>query len=576
MTFRAKPAGRRRSSVESSDRRNLYLNVGFGLVVVGALIILVVVAAANWYGDHLEPVGSVNGSSITKDEFIARGEIELFRIAIQSSRVEDEFNAGRIDQADRERQQEFLTQRRQQIDGIVLEQLIDTRVQAALAAREGVTVSEADIDAGLARDATNPEQRRVWLIEVEPEVDDDAEEPTAAQVAAARTTAQAALADLEAGKAWEEVAKARSTSLNAATGGDIGYQFLEGQLEQPLADAVFALADDAHTGVLEGDDGVFRIARVTEIVPAREDPNFMVAMENAGISVEGYREAVRADVTRRKLEDKIKEQALADGPQRRVAEIWIPTPEVVQSGGELAQDAVRVRHILFSPKDDPEGARTLAADDPAWKAAEDEARAAHARVTRDPDVFDEIAREDTDDIASADAGGKQDYYSSESSQLDPAFAAAILVPGLQPGQLLDPVRGQAGWHLIQIMYRAPDLDRARAIKAAADSGTSFGELAWSDSYGPEAADDGELGWIARYQLEQALEDAIFATPVGKVSEPVEGADGIHLYLVEQEQVRPLDAEQKALIEEAAFPNWYIGEKDAFEIHRAGEEEEAAV
>jgi parvulin-like peptidyl-prolyl isomerase len=574
MTFRAKPAGRRRPGWESDSRRNFYLNVGFGLVVVGAVVILGVAAAAFWYGEHLEPVGSVNGASITKDDFRARAEVELFRLETAGRRIDDEWAAGRIDQATRDSQHQVIDQRRQSLDLIVLEQIIDSRIQATLAAQEGITVTEAEIDAALAKEATTIEQRRVWAIEVEPELDDDATDPTPAQVAAAKAKAEQALADLEAGKTWEEVATTYSTSIIATTEGDLGYQYREGSLDEPFAEAVFALEDEAHTEVIEGDDGVFRIGRVTEIIAPREDPNHAISIQNEGVSMAAYRDVLRSEETRRKLEEKIREQALVAGPQRRVAEILIPAPNPQSEGNPPPADAIRVRHILFSPKDDPDGARDLAADDPAWQAAEDEARDAYDRIEADPDVFDEIAREDTDDIASADTGGKQPYYSSLSS-IDPAFAAAILDPTVQPGQLLEPVKGAAGWHVIQVMHRWPDIDRGRAIKTALDEGADFAEYARSDSYGPEAADGGELGWIARFQIDTTLEEAIFATAVGEISDPVEADDGVHIYQVLEEQERELDDEQRTAIEDGAFNNWYLAKKETFDIHRIGEDEEEA-
>ena len=569
MTLRVKPAGRRpsRSSWETSSRRNLWLNVGFGLVVVVAALLLASYAAYWWYTEHLEPLARVGGQSITKDDAVARARIDLFRITYAQQRVRDEANAGRITAEQAAQFQESLNQQQRSLDFVVLEEIIDSRVQAALAAQQGVTVTDDEVAAKLTKEATIPEQRHVWLIEVEPEVDDDAEEPTPTQTRAARETAEAALADLEAGKTWEEVAKARSTALDAATGGDQGYVAVESAtMDEGLVEELFALDDEAHTGVVEGEDGTFRIGRVTEIVPAQVNDTYQDEIVAADIPLEGYREAVRTDVVREKLEDKVVADALAERTQRRVAQIFIPEPQE-----EPASDAIKVRHILFSPNDDPQAAQTLPEADPAWKAAEDEARAAHARIKANPVVFDEIAREDTDDTASASTGGKQDYYDSTSS-LDPAFAAAIFAPNLQPGQLLDPVKSGFGWHVIQIMYRPPDIDRARAIKTAADGGTDFAALVRSDSYGPEAADDGELGWIARFELDKPLEDAIFGTPVGKVSEPVEvDGDGIHIYKVEEEDERELTAEQRDTLEDDAFGNWYQAQKETFDICRVTEE-----
>ena len=71
MTFRAKPVVKRdhRPAWETQDRRNFYLNLGFGLIVVLAVLILAIAAGLSYYNDHLASVGSVDGESISKDEF---------------------------------------------------------------------------------------------------------------------------------------------------------------------------------------------------------------------------------------------------------------------------------------------------------------------------------------------------------------------------------------------------------------------------------------------------------------------------------------------------------------------------
>ena len=74
MTFRTRPVVKRipRPSWDSRDRRNFYLNLGFGIAVLAALVILGVAVALSYYNDHLVPVGSVDGQSITKDELRER------------------------------------------------------------------------------------------------------------------------------------------------------------------------------------------------------------------------------------------------------------------------------------------------------------------------------------------------------------------------------------------------------------------------------------------------------------------------------------------------------------------------
>jgi len=89
MTFRAKPVVKRshKPSWESQDRRNLYLNIGFGVVVVAAVAILLIAAGLSWYNEHLAPVGSVNGRNITTDEFKDRYAIETRRLEEAERRV---------------------------------------------------------------------------------------------------------------------------------------------------------------------------------------------------------------------------------------------------------------------------------------------------------------------------------------------------------------------------------------------------------------------------------------------------------------------------------------------------------
>ncbi len=82
MTFRAKPVVKRarRPSWETQDRRSLYLNIGFGLIVILAVVILAVAAGLTYYNDHLASVGSVDGQSISKDEFSDRLQVDSWRL----------------------------------------------------------------------------------------------------------------------------------------------------------------------------------------------------------------------------------------------------------------------------------------------------------------------------------------------------------------------------------------------------------------------------------------------------------------------------------------------------------------
>src|SRR5687768_4109685 len=149
MTFRAKPVVKRaqKPSWESRDRRNFFLNLGFGLVVAAAVLILVVAVGLSYYNDHLVSVGSVAGQSISKDELRDRVIVERWRLDEADRRISTQKQSGHLTAEQADLQSQLVLQQREQEIQIALERIIDTRIQADLATAEGITVTEADIDA---------------------------------------------------------------------------------------------------------------------------------------------------------------------------------------------------------------------------------------------------------------------------------------------------------------------------------------------------------------------------------------------------------------------------------------------
>jgi parvulin-like peptidyl-prolyl isomerase len=569
MTFKAKPVVKRaqRPSWEGQDRRNFYLNIGFGLVVAAALLILIVAGAVTWYDDHLASVGSVDGQSISKDEFRDRYKIESWRVDESERRIRTAVVAGQLTEAEGQSNLETITNTRNQLAQIVLERIIDSKLQARLAVEEGVNATPEDVDAQLLDEATTPEQRHAWVIEVAPELDPGDATSTAAQKAAAKAAADAALRQLTDGKAWEDVAKTVST--DAATGpqgGDLGWiQSDDTQIDEPILTALFAAAANTPTTVIEGDDGTYRIGRVTEIAAKAVDDAYQAKLTNDGIDVAKYRTVVQADVIHKKLEDKIVAQVTGPGPQRHVQEIYIK-----QAAADLGADAIKVRHILYSPKDDPSGASTLDANDPAWAAAEQEAQATYVKLGQHPELFDSIARAESDEGSAqgiTGTGGKLPYFDSASS-VDEAFKASIVAPGLKAGDLLKPVRSSFGWHVIQVMYLPPDSNRMNALKTLADNGDDFAALARDNSEADTAGSGGDLGWVAKGQLGKSLVDAIFEAGIGKTTPVVTvDRDGLYLFKVLGEEVRTPEGRQLDQLRSTAFSDWYNARKDAVTIVR---------
>jgi len=565
MTFRARPVARRpgRAGWDPGTRRTTIINAGFAGAIVVSILILLGYAGWSWYDSHFGAAATVDGVTITNDDVRARLKIETFRIDYTEAQVRAAFAAGHISQSVESQQLQFLDQRRQSIGPITLEKLIDVTLQNKLAANDGLTASDAEVQAQLDKEKTTDEQRHVYVIEVEPATDPKTGQVTDATKAAAKATADKALADLKSGKSWDDVAKADSTAASAPQAGDIGWLTKNSGYDQKLMDAVFAVAVNTPTDVILGDDGTYRIGRVTEIDAAAVDPSFDTKLDAAGIKPADYLVAVKADVLRQKLSDKVVADLSQPSVQRHVLQIKLnsttPTP-----------DAVEVRHILFSPKDDPGNASHLAATDPAWQKAHDEAVAAYNTLLVDPDKFDEMARTMSDEASAKQTGGKQPWYTPDSA-IDAAFASAIFKPNLVPGQILPPVRSTFGWHVIQFMRPYGDGNEAwlEKIKSEADSGHyDFGQLARDQGDGTEAAKGGDIGWVAKGQLSADLEAAIFAASVGGTTTVVDVPnDGDYLFKVIAEETRPADDAQIKVFKDSGFSNWYAAQKAQATITR---------
>ncbi len=569
MTFRAKPVVKRdhRPAWETQDRRNFYLNLGFGLIVFLAVLILAIAGGLSWYNAHLAPVGSVDGESISKDEFSDRYKIETWRLDEAVARIRTSVNSGHLTEAQGTSLQSTIAQQRQKLPSTTLERLIDTKYQAKLAAQEGVSAKPEDIDARLAYEATTPESRHLWVIEVAPVTDLGAIGPSAAQKSAAKTKADAALKDIAAGKSWEDVA--RTVSTDASSGpqaGDLGWlQANDSRPDEAWLKAVFAAAVNTPTAVVEGSDGVYRIGRATEIAPSSVDPAYQTKFENQGIELVKYRTVLQGDVIHEKLQAKIVADVTGAGPQRRVSEIYAR-----EAAPDLGTDAIKVRHILFAPKGDPANASTVPASDPSWASAQSQATATYVRLKADPNLFDAVARKESQESQAqgpSGSGGKLPYFDSGSS-VDAAFRAAITAPGLKEGDILPPVKSAFGWHVIQVMYRPTDDAHFKTLKTAADGGKDFAVLARDNSEAPSSGIGGDLGWIAKGQLDDKLTAAIFATPIGKSSDIVTVAgDGTYLFKVLAEETRTPEGRQLEELTSTAFSRWYDAKKSAVAITR---------
>lgn len=567
MTVRVKPVRRvRRSLWAGEDRQRFWVTLGFIALIVVALLILGGAVAANYYNDHLKPIAKVGDTQITRDDLVKRAQAVSFRMGEAIKRVREAMARGDIDAGLGQQQIASIQQQQQNVGDIALNGLIDEAFLGRLAPGMNVAVTQADVDAELEREATMGERRHVLAIFVEPDRGPDGLS-TEAQKAEARQAAEEALADLNDGVEWADVAAEFSTDSSKDRGGDYGVITEQNESDDDWVDAVFKLALNETTPVIEGVDGTYRIGRVTEITPAVRDEGFLQRVDEV-VGRDVYGGLVRADLLRRKLDEAVVAQATVS-PQEQVHayEILLRLGDETQDPTEGGPE-VRASHILYSPKDDVAGASELPENDPAWAAAKAEADAA-AAILRNVSDTDERAQQfadkaelESDDTSSGADGGDLGWFPR--GRMVQEFADAVFEGTHTEGEIIGPVKSQFGYHVIlYVASRPPITDRLAALKTElAKPNADFEQLAEEQSDATNADDGGEIGWVARYQVEKEIEDTLFGLQAGQVTtEPVQRDDGYHFYRVKERTQRELTNTQRNLIEQLAFQNWYDPQRE---------------
>ncbi len=563
MTFRTRPGASRPRIWDDPTRRNLLMNLGFGVAILAALLTLLIAGGVNWYSAHLSPAITVNGVTLTRDDVARQNKVNTWLINYQLTRTRTLLSAGHLAAADASARETTLSNEASSVSSLSLSELTDGTVMLDLAQQNGQAVGPSDIAASEQKAATQPELRHVFMIQVAPKLASGETSATAAEKAAAQAAADQALTQLKGGGDFAAIAKATSTdTATAPQGGDVGYIDTNSSLDSALVSAIFAAQPNTLTDVITGSDGNYYIAKYTDTIAPQTDATFASQAQQSGISQSDLDWSFKYTAANTKLNAWVVSQAMAAAPQRHVYRIYMQ-----YSASESGPSAIRVRHILFSPNHDPNNASKVAASDPAWAAAKALADAAYAKLKADPSQFDALARSESDDTSASTTGGKLPYL-SKSDGIDAAFAAAIFQPGLQPGQLLAPVKSQYGWHVIQVMHGPTDLEWANKLVAQATSLDVFKTLARDNSDDAQAAQGGDMGWIGQhtYQVSDQVAAAIFAAPIGKVSTVTQIAqDGTYVFWVDAQQTKVPDGSQANSIKANAFNAWYTPQKAKYTI-----------
>ena len=524
-------------------------NAAFVVAIALSALLLVGAGGYGWWSTTLAPAVEVNGGSISKSEAAARSKILSFRYSLAEARIRARVAAGTLSSDEGNAQLQQISSDLEQLSTTATTMMVDALLVRDLAAARSISVDDAAIDAAWEQERSLPELRLFRRISVDVAVNADGE-ASASAVAKAQATVDAILAKLDAGGDFATIAKAQSDDGYAADGGLVGWSSKE---EDPVSDAGYAAAWElttpgSHTAAIRRATGQFVIFKLEKVQAASMDPTFDQRAKEAEVDLGLYRRMSGELALYDKLSAAVTAELLADTvEQRNVETLTIPSSAAGQA------DEVLVNHILYSPNDDAQAARTLDPADPAWVAAEAEAKAALAKLQSGAD-FATLAKGSDDTTSGADGGALP--WSPKGTFVKP-FEDAIWAPGLKKGDLLGPIKTDFGYHIIQ--YQGTRTGQRLLLEQLA---TKLGAVGVDFAAGAKAAVkefDGMIyeqpGWLARYSIGVDAGNLVWSVAAGKTSALTESGNNLVIVHVSAVEQRPLTPEQRTAITGNGFGVW---------------------
>ena len=544
QSARAKVAAR----LADADK-SVLTNLAFLSAIALSTLLLSAVLAVGWWSDNFASAVEVNGASITVGEAKSRGDIANFRLTLEAARVRARVSSGTLSNDEGNAILQQINDAGTNLSSQLTTDLIDALLVAQLATERNITVDQAAIDAAWAEETATPELRLLRRISIAI-ADGPKGLPTNATTAAAQLKADAILAEIKSGGDVGAIAKRESSDSFAAEGGRIGWSSkAEDPATDPAYTAAWALTAVGPTEVITQSIDTLVILYVDQIRPAQADPNFEVSASDAKINMDLYKKIVGERALSAALSDVVTAELLVDPvEQRDISYIAVPVPD-----GNSEAEEVLVRHLLYSPNDESKDAAKLDPTDPAWAAAEAEAKAAYDKIAAGA-TMESLASE-SDDEGSGKKGGLLGWAAKGSYV--PAFETAVWADGLQVGDLLGPIKTEFGYHVIQFEGRREGMTLRMELLAKELAGASvdFDVRAAEALKEFDGMTTDNLGFTSRYSLNAQIGSAAWLLAAGEVSS-VQTLNGqMVIFKVNAVEERALTEDQKTTIKTSGFLIW---------------------
>jgi parvulin-like peptidyl-prolyl isomerase len=540
--------------------KSLLTNLAFLAAIAFSALLLVGAVGASWWGSTFATAVEVNGRSMSVGEARARGDIELFRLGLESSRIRARVSAGTLSSEQGNAILQEINDASTNIGSQITSEIIDVLLISQLAQARDVTADQTAIDAEWAKETTIPELRLLRRITIDIAKAPKSGVPSAATIADAQARADAIIDELSAGGDFAAIAKRESSDSYAPEGGRIGWSSKD---EDPLTDLGYAAAWDltapGPTEVIRRAVDQFVIFYVDQIRASSTDADFEKSVSEANVDLDLYKKMSAERALRAALSAHVTAELLVEPVQQRdVSFVSIAAP---QDGG--VSEEVQVRHILYSPNDDSEGAGTLDASDPAWAAAEAEATAAYEKILAGTPIEDLASA--SDDEGSGAEGGLLAW--AIKGTFVPEFDEAVWADGLKQGDLLGPVKTQFGYHVIQFEERRAGI-MLRLEQLATDlaaAGADFDAVAADAEKEIDGLTVDRPGFVVRYAINPQLSAMVWKLGDGEVSGVKTLGDQLAIIRVNAIENKPYTEEQRTAVEASGFLIWLDGYTSAAKI-----------